>query len=200
MPGHAAVCLPVACSLHRRRVAAHRRHARPRRRGCRQAGARWGGVAVRLRWAGAGRGASCGSCPSASARAVLPSLLALAGTFLCACCHPPCAPLACADFSLVDYNRAGVPLLEIVSEPDMRTGAEAAAYGAEIRRIMRFLGVSGEGVGGGWGGEVPGRRCMPVAPDLRHSCMAWLPPRAHVAPSAPPHRCRRQHGRGVDAL
>jgi len=35
-----------------------------------------------------------------------------------------------------------VPLLEIVSEPDMRTGAEAAAYGAEIRRIVRFVGAS----------------------------------------------------------
>ena len=44
--------------------------------------------------------------------------------------------------SLVDYNRAGVPLLEIVSEPDMASGAAAAAYGAEIRRIVRFLGIS----------------------------------------------------------
>lgn len=44
--------------------------------------------------------------------------------------------------SLADYNRAGVPLLEIVSEPDMTSGAAAAAYGAEIRRIVRFLGVS----------------------------------------------------------
>ena len=50
--------------------------------------------------------------------------------------------LSGSDYSLVDYNRAGVPLLEIVSEPDMRTGKEAAAYGAELRRIVRFLGVS----------------------------------------------------------
>ena len=50
--------------------------------------------------------------------------------------------LSGSDYSLVDYNRAGVPLLEIVSEPDLRTGAEAAAYGAELRRIMRFLGVT----------------------------------------------------------
>ena len=60
----------------------------------------------------------------------------------------------------VDYNRAGVPLLEIVSEPDMRTGAEAAAYGAELRRIMRFLDVSGGaglGAGWGWGGVVGAR-------------------------------------------
>ena len=45
-------------------------------------------------------------------------------------------------YSLVDYNRAGQALLEIVSEPDMRSGQEAAAYGAELRRIMVFLGVS----------------------------------------------------------
>jgi len=42
----------------------------------------------------------------------------------------------------VDYNRAGQALLEIVSEPDMRSGQDAAAYGAELRRIMVFLGVS----------------------------------------------------------
>ena len=36
----------------------------------------------------------------------------------------------------------GVPLLEIVSGPDMQSGEEAAAYGAEIQRIMRYLGIS----------------------------------------------------------
>lgn len=50
--------------------------------------------------------------------------------------------LSGSEHSLVDYNRGGVPLLEIVSEPDMRTGKEAAAYGSELRRIMRFIGVS----------------------------------------------------------
>lgn len=44
--------------------------------------------------------------------------------------------------SQVDLNRAGVPLLEIVSEPDMRTGIEAAEYGAELQRLVRYLGVS----------------------------------------------------------
>lgn len=39
-------------------------------------------------------------------------------------------------------NRAGVPLLEIVSEPDMRTGIEAAEYAAELQRLVRYLGVS----------------------------------------------------------
>ena len=42
----------------------------------------------------------------------------------------------------MDYNRAGIPLLEIVSEPDLRTGQEAAAYGAELRRILVYLGIS----------------------------------------------------------
>ncbi|CAM8950463.1 unnamed protein product [Rhodiola kirilowii] len=45
-------------------------------------------------------------------------------------------------FSQVDLNRAGVPLLEIVSEPDMRTGVEAAEYAAEIQRLVRYLGIS----------------------------------------------------------
>nr|GMD12708.1 glutamyl-tRNA(Gln) amidotransferase subunit B, chloroplastic/mitochondrial isoform X1 [Ipomoea batatas] len=42
----------------------------------------------------------------------------------------------------VDLNRAGVPLFEIVSEPDMRTGIEAAEYAAELQRLVRYLGVS----------------------------------------------------------
>ena len=50
--------------------------------------------------------------------------------------------LAGSAYSLVDYNRAGVPLVEIVSEPDLRTGQEAAEYAQELRRIVRYLGVS----------------------------------------------------------
>ena len=50
--------------------------------------------------------------------------------------------LAGSTHSLVDYNRAGVALAEIVSRPDLRTGREAAEYAAEVRRIMRYLGVS----------------------------------------------------------
>ncbi|XP_061988364.1 glutamyl-tRNA(Gln) amidotransferase subunit B, chloroplastic/mitochondrial-like [Rosa rugosa] len=46
------------------------------------------------------------------------------------------------SYSQVDLNRAGVPLLEIVSEPDMRNGIEAAEYAAEIQRVVRYLGVS----------------------------------------------------------
>ena len=50
--------------------------------------------------------------------------------------------IADADHSLLDFNRSGVPLVEIVSEPDIRTADEARAYGAEIQRIVRSLGVS----------------------------------------------------------
>nr|DAD20076.1 TPA_asm: hypothetical protein HUJ06_021539 [Nelumbo nucifera] len=46
------------------------------------------------------------------------------------------------SYSQVDLNRAGVPLLEIVSEPDIRSGLEAAEYAAEIQRLVRYLGVS----------------------------------------------------------
>jgi len=49
--------------------------------------------------------------------------------------------LSGSSHSLVDYNRAGVPLCEIVSEPDLRSGVEAAAYAQELRRILRYLGV-----------------------------------------------------------
>ena len=50
--------------------------------------------------------------------------------------------LSGSTYSLVDYNRAGVALAEIVSKPDLRTGREASEYAAEIRRIMRYLQVS----------------------------------------------------------
>ena len=50
--------------------------------------------------------------------------------------------LSGSTFSLVDYNRAGIPLVEIVSEPDLRSGVEAAEYARELRRIVRYLGVS----------------------------------------------------------
>ncbi|GGH76170.1 Asp-tRNA(Asn)/Glu-tRNA(Gln) amidotransferase subunit GatB [Phaeocystidibacter marisrubri] len=44
--------------------------------------------------------------------------------------------------SLIDLNRAGVPLLEIVSEPDFRNGEEAYAYLNEIRKLVRYLDIS----------------------------------------------------------
>lgn len=47
-----------------------------------------------------------------------------------------------ADHSLVDYNRAGCPLLEIVSMPDLHSPDEAYAYLTEIKRLMRWVGAS----------------------------------------------------------
>ncbi|MGH2483937.1 MAG: Asp-tRNA(Asn)/Glu-tRNA(Gln) amidotransferase subunit GatB [Candidatus Limnocylindria bacterium] len=44
--------------------------------------------------------------------------------------------------SLVDFNRAGVPLMEIVTEPDLRTPAQARAYGEALRDLLRFIGAS----------------------------------------------------------
>jgi aspartyl-tRNA(Asn)/glutamyl-tRNA(Gln) amidotransferase subunit B len=47
-----------------------------------------------------------------------------------------------ADYALVDYNRAGVPLVEVVSEPDMRSAEVARAYLTELRVPLESLGVS----------------------------------------------------------
>ena len=47
-----------------------------------------------------------------------------------------------ALYALVDYNRSGVPLVEIVSEPDMRTSAQARSYAAELRGILVATGAS----------------------------------------------------------
>ena len=46
------------------------------------------------------------------------------------------------DYTLIDYNRCGVPLIEIVSKPDMRSGEEAAKYVEKLRSILLYLGVS----------------------------------------------------------
>src|SRR5205814_8516931 len=45
------------------------------------------------------------------------------------------------DASLVDFNRSGVPLLEIVSEPDLRSVAEAGAYLRTLRSILQYLEI-----------------------------------------------------------
>jgi aspartyl-tRNA(Asn)/glutamyl-tRNA(Gln) amidotransferase subunit B len=47
-----------------------------------------------------------------------------------------------SDASAIDFNRAGVPLLEIVSEPDLRSAQEASAYLRALRSILRYIGVS----------------------------------------------------------
>ena len=51
--------------------------------------------------------------------------------------HPPGA-----NYSLVDLNRAGTPLLEIVSKPEIKSAAEAKAYSKELYLLMKFAGVS----------------------------------------------------------
>ena len=50
--------------------------------------------------------------------------------------HDPDRPL-----SMVDFNRTGVPLIEIVSEPDMRSPEEAGAYLRQLRSIVRYIGI-----------------------------------------------------------
>ena len=51
------------------------------------------------------------------------------------------ATISTSDFSSVDYNRAGVPLLEIVSEPDMRSAEEARAYMEQLKAVLEYIDV-----------------------------------------------------------
>lgn len=50
--------------------------------------------------------------------------------------------IATSDYSLVDYNRTGVPLIEIVSEPDLRSPEEAKAYLEKMKAILQYIDVS----------------------------------------------------------
>lgn len=55
--------------------------------------------------------------------------------------HAGAAGLHGSDYSLVDFNRCGVPLLEIVSEPDIETPEEARLYLTELRNILRYIDI-----------------------------------------------------------
>ena len=55
--------------------------------------------------------------------------------------HAGANGIAGSAYSLVDLNRAGTPLLEIVSEPDMRSSDEARAYMEELRTVLRYINV-----------------------------------------------------------
>ena len=55
--------------------------------------------------------------------------------------HQGADGIAGSDYSLVDLNRAGTPLIEIVSEPDLRSAAEARAYMESLKSIVEYIGV-----------------------------------------------------------
>ena len=89
--------------------------------------------------------------------------------------HSGADQLSGSDYSLVDYNRAGVPLLEVVSDPDMGSGAEAVAYAGELRRVMLFMGLT-EGV------MADGHLRFDVNVSVRMETLPCQPWRAPVAP------------------
>ncbi len=68
--------------------------------------------------------------------------------------------------SLVDYNRSGVPLLEIVSEPDIRSGEEARIFTMKIRQILRYLGVNSGDMEKGVLRVEPNISIRPVGSDI----------------------------------
>lgn len=88
---------------------------------------------------------------------------------------------------LVDYNRAGCALLEIVSAPDMRSGEEAAAYVRKIQRILRHVSATEK-----------------ITPYAAASSFPFLPLRSPQVLSRDASQAHRrehcEHGRGVSPL
>ena len=105
-------------------------------------------------------------------------------------------------YSLLDVNRSGVPLMEIVSTPDMHSSEEAVAYLRELRRTLRYLNVSDADMGEGL---VPLRRQHLAAPSRRsarlegrnqeHELVPRRAARDRVRDPAPDRRSRQRRQR-----
>jgi aspartyl-tRNA(Asn)/glutamyl-tRNA(Gln) amidotransferase subunit B len=79
------------------------------------------------------------------------------------------------DGTLVDYNRSGVPLLEIVSEPDLHSAEEVYAYALRLRQILRYIGVNSGDLEKGF--SVSSRTLACASRTLRN----WAPgPRSRI--------------------
>jgi aspartyl-tRNA(Asn)/glutamyl-tRNA(Gln) amidotransferase subunit B len=74
--------------------------------------------------------------------------------------------------SLVDFNRSGVPLLEIVSEPDIHSGEEARAYAMKIRQILRYLEVNSGDMEKGVVRAEPNPSLRPAGAETSPTCTA----------------------------
>lgn len=75
--------------------------------------------------------------------------------------------------SVVDYNRCGVPLMEIVTEPDFRSAEEVRAYLTELRRMLRYIGVSDADM------EKGQMRCEPTV-NLRNDETGQATPKVEI--------------------
>ena len=78
------------------------------------------------------------------------------------------------DCSLVDYNRSGVPLIEIVSEPDMRTAEEVIAYLEKLRMICQYLGISDCKLQEGSSQNFPQGISHTLSVISLHECVLWI--------------------------
>lgn len=77
------------------------------------------------------------------------------------------------NFSLVDFNRAGTPLMEIVSEPDLRSAVDARVFAEEVQRILQFVGSSSADL-------FKGEMRFDASVSLREAGTKKLNPRAEI--------------------